>query len=201
MCKIINTGKGENMKYDLENKTNRFATRTLATFSNTLFQLLSKKNFETIMVNEICEISNYPRATFYNYFDDKYDLLEYCWSILRKKIRLDEYPNIEPEKRTYEIFDRIYDFLNINRNNLSSILHLNTLNGELITNFRIYTKSQISNIMEHCSCTERYTIPYGIIAEHYCNTIMLVLEWSFLQNKQLTKKEAHEYLTYLLSNI
>ncbi len=27
-----------------------------------------------------------PRATFYNYFDDKYDLLEYCFMTVRDRL-------------------------------------------------------------------------------------------------------------------
>lgn len=189
------------MKYNLENKTNRFAERTLLAFSTTLFQLLEKKSFETITVNEICEISNYPRATFYNYFDDKYDLLEYCWTILQEQIHLEDYKNIAPENRLYEIFDRIYDFLSQHEKTLIHILHTNTIDGELLTIFRIYTKEQTLRIMENCSCTERYTIPYKVIAEHYCNTLMLILEWSFLRNEKLSQKQAHEYLSCLLKNI
>lgn len=189
------------MKYNLKSKTNRFAERTLAAFSTTMFQLLEKKSFENIMVNEICEISNYPRATFYNYFDDKYDLLEYCWSVLQKQIHLEDYPDIAPEERLYEIFDRMYDFLNQNEKTHIHILSVNTMDGELLTNFRIYTKGQIFRIMENCSCTQRYTILYKMVAEHYCNTLMLILEWSFLRNKKLSKIQAHQYLSYLLKNI
>lgn len=189
------------MKYNLERKTNRFAKRTLTAFSSTMFQLLEKKNFETIMVNEICEISNYPRATFYNYFDDKYDLLEYCWSVLQDKMDLGDYKEFEPEKRLYEIFNRIYDFLSLNEKKLLQILRVNEIDGELLTNFRIYTKGQILQIMENCSCSQTCEIPYKIIAEHYCNTVMLVLEWCFLRDERLSKIKAHEYLAYLLKDI
>ena len=58
------------MKYDLTKKTNRFAERTLKDFSETLFSLVEKKKFEDITVNELCNACNYPRATFYNYFQD-----------------------------------------------------------------------------------------------------------------------------------
>ncbi len=27
-----------------------------------------------------------PRATFYNYFDDKYDLMEYCFMTIRDRL-------------------------------------------------------------------------------------------------------------------
>ena len=67
------------IKLDLNRKLSRGANRTLKIFSDTLFKLLTEKAFENITVNEICEKASIPRATFYNYFDDKYDLMSYCW--------------------------------------------------------------------------------------------------------------------------
>ena len=44
---------------------------------NTSFvQLLKEKPLNKITVKAICEISNINRATFYNYYNDPYDLLE-----------------------------------------------------------------------------------------------------------------------------
>lgn len=48
--------------------------------------LLSEKSFEEITVGQLCEAAQYPRATFYNYFDDKYDLLGYCWQTLAAQV-------------------------------------------------------------------------------------------------------------------
>ncbi|ETJ34337.1 hypothetical protein Q604_UNBC11238G0001, partial [human gut metagenome] len=37
-------------------------------------------------INELCEKANYPRATFYNYFDDINDLLNYCWPRIARAV-------------------------------------------------------------------------------------------------------------------
>ena len=79
------------MKYDLSKPITRGAKRTLDALSGAMFLLLSEKSFEEITVGELCEQAQYPRATFYNYFDDKYDLLNYCWLSLAEKIGLSEY--------------------------------------------------------------------------------------------------------------
>ncbi|GAF36904.1 predicted transcriptional regulator [Lentilactobacillus farraginis DSM 18382 = JCM 14108] len=86
------------MKYDLSKKPTRGAQRTLTAFFKTMLGLLSKKAFETISVNEICQVSNFPRATFYNYFDDKYDLVDYCWHVLAAEIEVDRLPKLNPIK-------------------------------------------------------------------------------------------------------
>lgn len=189
------------IKYDINKPLNRFAQRTLSTFSEKMFLLLEEKSFEEITVNEICNIANYPRATFYNYFDDKYDLLNYCWTLLCKEIHLDNLENIEPENRLFEILNSIYDFLDSNINELKSIIHMNTLDGELISSFIIYLKNQVKDIMQKSTCTQKYEVPYEIMVEHYSNTIMLVLEWCFLRNNKLSKDEVTQYIKYLLGNI
>lgn len=189
------------MKFDPNAAHSRFAERALAAFSTTMMELLATKSFESIAVNEICAVANYPRATFYNYFDDKYDLLNYCWSLMRDEIRLDDYKQMESDRRTMELFDRMYDYLDANERQLRSILRLNSFDSELIASFRRYTKEQISDIMEFDANTEQFTVPLRIIAEHYCNTLMLILEWSFLHDGGMPKEQAHAYLNYLLEGI
>lgn len=97
------------MKIDINNKNSRFTQRTLAAFSQALFQLLEKKAFEEITVNELCEISNYPRSTFYNYFEDIYDLLEYTWTTVSADIVNEKYIELDDSKYTQFLFRKMYD--------------------------------------------------------------------------------------------
>jgi hypothetical protein len=189
------------MKYDLNNKTNRFAKRTLADLSNVMFLLLSKKPFEEITVNKLCEISNYPRATFYNYFEDINDLLNYCWFCLSKEIKLEDYQEMPPEERLYVLFGRLYDLMEVQKDTLNTIVRLNPLEGKMFISFQQYFKKQIYKAMENCPCTSRYPISYELIAEHYSNTILTVLEWCFLKHKCISKKEAMDCIRYLLGSL
>lgn len=187
------------MRYNLE-KRNRFAMRTLDAFSSTMFDLLETKSFETIMVSELCSLSNYPRATFYNYFEDKYDLLEYCWDILKSKVRLYDFKDLETDHRIYEVFGRIYDFFEQRQERLFRILVHNSLEGELYTRFKQYVKVQILEIMDTIDFSDHNGLPNRLWAEHYCNTILLVLEHSFLKEQRIDKETAVSYLRILLQN-
>lgn len=189
------------MKYDLSNKKTRFAQRTLTAFSDNLFKLLEVKAYEDIAVNELCEISNYPRATFYNYFDDIYDLLDYCWLRMSMDIKIDDYQQLEPEERMNVIFKRIYNFLLSQKGKLNAILKHNSIDGKLVDSLCKYLKKQIREIMSQCNCTERYEIPYEMVSEHYANTIMLVLEWSFLRKEPISQAKAKECIAYLLKKV
>ena len=52
--------------------------RTYILLKDSLFKLLSKKSFEDIRVNDICNLAMIHRTTFYHHFQDKYELLEFC---------------------------------------------------------------------------------------------------------------------------
>ena len=54
-----------------------------------LIKLMQDQKFETIKVSTICEISLVNRSTFYDHFNDKYDLLSSLINNLRDKLEID----------------------------------------------------------------------------------------------------------------
>lgn len=58
--------------------------KTKKALSSSLYQLLEKRSFESLSVNEICESGMVHRTTFYKHFYDKYDLLVYLFKLLTK---------------------------------------------------------------------------------------------------------------------
>lgn len=185
------------MKYDHTKKTNRFAARTLKDFSTTMFSLLKDKPFESITVLQICQIANYPRATFYNYFEDKYDLLEYCWSLIKDQIRLEEALDICHPHETFELFGRLYDCFKEHEKLLTKIMTHNPVEGELFASFTRYLSVNVLRIVESLNIQSE-TIPLPLAVSFYSNTIMLVLEYCFLEKKRISKEQAMIYLRYLL---
>lgn len=51
-----------------------------------LFKLLKVKPFENIKITEICEKAMVHKTTFYNHFEDKYDLLKFAITELQKNM-------------------------------------------------------------------------------------------------------------------
>lgn len=186
------------MKYDISKKQTKGAKRTLASFSTAMFTLLTKKSFEKININELCEITCIPRATFYNYFDDKFDLMSYCWYTLAHKIHIEDYKNTEPKQRTNIFFNHIYDLLFENKIIIKKILKNNPKNSLLLYNFHTYFYEKAIKIFQETPNINTHNIPYEIIAQHYCNTILLIFEWAFFENKNITKEQGYEYLKNLL---
>lgn len=189
------------MKYDVSRPMTRGAKRTLTAFSDEMLLFLTQKPFEEITVGELCEGAQYPRATFYNYFDDKYDLLEYCWQTLAAQIGLAEYHHAPENEMLYLYFDRIYDFTRENRSTVSQILFHNPENGYMVSSFRSFLNGQMREIFRKCTDAAEKEIPKDLLADHYSNTLFLVWQWSALKDVACTKEMGRKYLRMLLSNI
>ena len=186
------------MKYDIHQKPSKFAERVLADFSATLFRLLQGKNLESITVNELCEQARYPRATFYNYFDDIYDLLDYAWIRVKEAIRVGDYREMEPSERTGILFGRCYDYLEGRKEMISRLMRFNLEDGRFMESLRKTMRDYFYEIIINTPCACEYTLPYELIAEHCANTIQTVLEWCFIRKERLTKEQALEAVRLLL---
>ena len=71
--------KGSQKKEDLR------VVKTKNSLNEAFFELLSKKTFEEITVNELCQAAGVRRATFYKHFEDKNDFLFKAVRMLRVK--------------------------------------------------------------------------------------------------------------------
>ena len=60
-------------------------TKTQMALSKTLMDLLEKKSFQKITVNDICQGAIVSRSTFYMHFEDKYQLMLFCLQEERKR--------------------------------------------------------------------------------------------------------------------
>lgn len=56
----------------------RRAIKSRHALMNAFLYLLTRKDFEKLTVREIAEAADLNRVTFYQHFEDKYDLLEKC---------------------------------------------------------------------------------------------------------------------------
>lgn len=153
-----------------------------------MLKLLSEKSFEKISVNEICEISNFPRATFYNYFDDKYDLLNYCWYVIAQEIQVDQAPEAVSNKSLIIYFDRLYDVFKSHAQLLNNILQYNDFSGQLGNSFINYFKNKMQEIFTTSIDYSKLGLPVELVADHCSETVILVLKWIFWNTKLLIKR-------------
>lgn len=189
------------MKYDVTKRPTRGAQRTLDAFSSALLALLAEQSFERVTVNELCQRAGYPRATFYNYFDDKYDLLNYGWLRIGTHLRLHEASSMGAEESLHVYFDRTYELCFAHLDAIKRTLAHNTESGYLLNHLRSIMQAEIRTMLRACPERVAGRVPYELIADHFANTLLLVLEWSLLGEHSCTKPQAHEYLRHLLAGV
>ena len=189
------------MKFKLSDKTSRFAKRTLADFSEKMIAMLADMPLEEMSVQKICDICNYPRSTFYNYFDDIYDLMDYCWIAIMKDMDIEKYLNVQGEQNTEQIFSLLYEYLDRYRPQIYRILLKNSLEGRSMASLRAFMKKQIGQIISKCPGTRDFPVREDIMVDYYAATLEMLLEKCFFAKEQLSKEEALQTVGFLLGSV
>ncbi len=189
------------MKFNLSGKTSRFAKRALADFSEKMIIILADMPLEEISVQKICDICNYPRSTFYNYFDDIYDLMDYCWIAIMKDMDIEKYMNVHGEQDTEQIFCILYEYLDQYRKQIYRILLKNSLEGRCMASLRVFMKKQIRQVMNICPGTKDFPVREDIMVDYYASTIEMLLEKCFFAKEQLSKEEALQAVRFLFGSV
>ncbi|MCH9276789.1 TetR/AcrR family transcriptional regulator [Bifidobacterium amazonense] len=189
------------MKKDLNAKLTRGTQRTLDAFFGAMTTLLQAKSFADISVNELCEAAGYPRATFYNYFEDRDDLLNYCWIALAGRTDSADLASVEPSRRVDVALDSMADLLESNVDALHAILAHNPPEGTLFSSLHTFIERRAREIMLACIKRDRFDLPAELVADHYANTLMLVLDWAYLRGHTLDREQLHAYTHALLHGV
>ena len=189
------------MKFKLSDKTSRFAKRTLADFSERMIVMLADMSLEEISVQKICDICNYPRSTFYNYFDDIYDLMDYCWIAIMKDMDIEKYLNVQGEQNTEQIFSLLYDYLDQYRLQICNILLKNNLEGRCMASLRTFMKNQIRQVISMCPGTKDFPVREDVMVDYYAATLEMLLEKCFFTKEQLSREESLQAVQFLLGSV
>ncbi len=189
------------MKYDISRTPTRSAKRVLGALSESLFDMLCKKSFELLTVGEICDDCGYPRATFYNYFDDKYDLLDFYWYLTFRQVKFEDVQTTGL-KETYDLlFERLFFVLDQNKSDIKKLLVHNPSTGYFINSCKTYLAKNIRSKIKN-SLPENFPVPTDVIASHVSNTLLLVFAKYFeSEDDTVTKEQTKQYFDFLLGNI
>ena len=188
------------MKFDIDKPLTRSSRRVLTSVTEAFFGLLCEQSFESISVSEICDRAGYPRATFYNYFDDKYDLLNFGWSAISKMVGAEEYSRY-PLETCFDIyFERLYDLVEENEDKVGLMMSNNMEDGYFLSSCRIFLAKSIKTIIEGTYSSAAVPVPMNMLAEHYANTLLLVFRHRFgRKNTGVGREETRANLYYLIS--
>ncbi len=167
--------------------------RTIKTKKNlydALILLMKQTNFENIKVADICKYALVNRSTFYNHYQDKYDLLDDMLTNLKNKIfNLDNYQDIKSYYLSF--FNTLLDYINEHKKSFTDIL-INNKNGIMID---ILLNKLVKDILDNTKLKEK-----EIVVKFYLGgTIYLITE--YLNQDKYTKKDMLDYLDKLIQDI
>ena len=129
----------------------RDTTKTTKEFEKALFKLLESKNYHDITVNEICDLTNKTKMTFYHYYKDKDALLAIA------SINL---INTEFDEEYYKILSKVTDVEEIEYLSLIATYELVAKHYDQITNltykgetlpFQIFKRALFNNYSKYMS--------------------------------------------------
>lgn len=187
------------MKLDFRTDLTTSQKRTTTMVVNAFFALLAKKNFDDITVREICTLSLIPHSTFYNYFEDKYDVLK--WALYKKVYEY--YPELDTVMNHYENIDKcanaLCDFIDEYKIVFSKVANKNPINGTLHQAFRQYAYDIGTVIAENCTRDKNFDVPYEVIFNNYINGIIEVLNQTFYYNKTYSREQIQNYFKDLFA--
>lgn len=187
------------MKFDINKKNPSItAKRTLKLLTDTLTELLEKEPFEKITIIKICEKSMIPRATFYNYFDDKYDFLNYYWS--QHLLVILPHDTKKSTNVTEYLITTLENLVKYLQNNFdtSKNIYENNQNGQFFLSLHNYISKQTSDMLEHHSKTEKdWTMPLSLEAEFLAGSVLTIGFWWFKHQDEISLNDICAYFRAL----
>ena len=188
------------MKYDVSKGISRSAGRVFSAFREALYLLLQRQSFESITVQALCSEADYPRSTFYNYFNDIYDLLAFCLDSPIQGLDSQKYKPYSSADRVYAVFADLYDLLETQRNALSRIFINNKPDGVLRTAFIRQLENRVLLSLAD-ALPEQDAISREMLAEHCAGVLLLVFTWCFVKKDFLSKEAGMDALRFLIGGL
>ncbi len=167
-----------------------------------LLILLKDQSFENVKVSDICKISLVNRSTFYDHFQDKYELLNSLIKDLEIEFtsKLNSEKTYSSQKEYYlNLVKILFEHLNENIDIYSKILKNN--NNSIA--FDIFKDSIERDVKKHINelYNGKSTVPVEIITNFYVTAVISVCSEYLKDHSKYNEKEFLTYLDKLIVNI
>lgn len=158
-----------------------------------LFELLQQKSFEEIRLTELCDKSMVHKTTFYNHFNDKYELLKYALNELQKELieKINSSSNNNVIDYYCDIAKIYMEHIKTNAKLYSSLISFNKDSISMDIFFNNFKKDLEKRI-------DNKTIPVNYISSYYVSGVFaVVLEW-FKNGMKESENQMIEYIKILI---
>lgn len=160
------------MKSDTTTKMSASTRRTLNLLADTILNLLEDYSLEKITTKDICCAAEVPRSTFYNHFEDKYDLFRYAIKLTVSRIIIKDTDAADERQYIENEIDSILAFAQNNYQFVKKVSSANN-NGILFAEIKVYLFDRLLNHLIEQKARGMHAIANErIIAEIYANAIV-----------------------------
>lgn len=183
------------MKRDFYTNPRPCALRVLNAFMMTLFHMLTLQSFDSITVNDLCQHAGYPRATFYNYFNDKNDIFDYFMFRIKEYMK----KNTPDDEQTFTgFFSTVFDFLFLYEKRINRIIELNEPGSYLFLSIQSFISQAIKKQLTKENFHYNSPLPENLLADYYSQVFLIVLRYRFDGKCTDTKEQLLDIISKLL---
>lgn len=186
------------MKLDTQKPLTIGAKRTLKALYDALEELLKAKSFDQIQITEICERSMIPRATFYNYFEDKYDLLDYAFVTALTPTMEAGFAAAAAGGGYMAVIDALFANAEEHKEALAKILRRNPVGSTFTNRYEQYFRREVYRYIYESGVYDGYEIPQELLAKVTADVILDVYEWVYIMGHETPHEKIERYIEKML---
>lgn len=187
----------------MKNKTDLRVIKTYTALTNAFYELLGKKKFEEITVNELCNLAYVRRATFYKHFADKYEFFIFIVRSLFEQYSgtyTFEEGQIKPVSFYLSIVENFLHFLT-ERETIVKLLSESSMYSVLMN---IFTEEISTEVTEYLMEDEKngavFPASAEITARFFTGAIINCIKYWFVSGQELPEQELLEQLQALITS-
>lgn len=180
--------------------------KTKANLYKGLLKMLEQKSFEDIKIIDICNVSLINRSTFYDHFNDKYELLSSYLKDVSERLADNLVSSIQDKKYTsvksyyLAIIKSHLDYLYNDVSRAASIKiiknNLHSVASDMLVDF---TLSIVANNLKENYVNES-DMPIEVIASFYVNAATKVC-LNYITEENFNQKDLFSYLEQLIPEL
>jgi len=171
-------------------------TKTHKALVETMMNLLEKKTFQKITVNDICQGAMVSRSTFYLHFEDKYQLLLFCLQTERELLR-DTMKGKNPRELVHSALVTVKEHEKAYHN-----LFMANIDLELLRMFQTHFYTAFAGILaENETQGAELPGPIPMLAVYYANGLSGLMMWWLENDFHYSVEEMTVCIYNLLSEI
>lgn len=183
----------------MDKKEDLRVIKTKKSLYDGLIMMMKDKPFEDIKVSDICKVALTNRSTFYDHFNDKYELLYALMKDLEDSLvsKLKTNTNISNSKEFYlKTIELLFEHVNENISIYSSILK----NNNNSVAYDMIRDTLMKDVKSHIESEQEYNsdIPIEVITTFYVNAVINVCSMCIRKPNQYTAEDMIRYLDKLI---